>query len=132
MSASTTDQGLFGRMCDWVRVRFQRGDDLYALSRDDLKLMASDLGITEHDLREVLPKAADHSLLMDRMMVARGLDPDRIRHMWGALARDLEVTCARCGSVGRCRAELSIGVAADNCHEYCGNADTFDELLAGG
>lgn len=130
MSAAATDQGLLGRFCDWVKARYQRGDDLYALSRDDLALMASDLGITENDLRDVLPKAADNSLLMDQMMVARGLDPDRIRHMWGGLARDLEMTCCRCESVSRCRSELSLGLASRNCHEFCGNAETFDELLA--
>lgn len=131
MTGSVDGDGVFGRFCDWVKVRFRANDDLYALTRSDLALMATDLGISENDLRDVLPKAADNSLLMDELMIARGLDPDRIRRLCGGLARDLELTCARCGSVGRCRAELSIGVAAANAHEYCGNAETFDELLAG-
>jgi len=130
MSASPTDQGVIARCCDWVKARFERGDDPYTMSRDELALMASDLGITEYDLREVLPKAADNSLLMDRMMLARGLDPDRIRKLWGGLTRDLELTCCRCGATARCRAELTLGLAAENAHEYCGNAETFDELLA--
>ena len=131
MSAFDDGHGMFGRLCDWVKARAQRNDDLYALTRADLALMASDLGIAESDLRNVLPKAADNAPLMDEMMIQRGLDPDRIRRMYGGLARDLELTCARCGSVGRCRSELSIGVAAHNAHEYCGNAETFDALLAG-
>jgi hypothetical protein len=131
MSASDAGHGLLARMCDWVKARFVRGDDLSLLSHDDLALMASDLGITEHDLRDVLPKAADNSLLMDEMMIQRGLDPEKVRHLWGGLARELEMTCCRCGSVARCRAELQVGIAGQNAHEYCGNAETFDELLAG-
>ncbi len=131
MSASAKDHTLLGRFCDWVKARAHRNDGLYAMTRDDLAMMASDLGICESDLREVLPKAADNSLLMDEMMIARGLDPDRVRRMCGGLARDLELTCCRCGSVARCRGELQIGVAAQNAHEYCGNAEVFDELLAG-
>ncbi len=131
MSASNDDQGLLGRLFDWVKARVHRDDDLYALTRGDLAMMASDLGISESDLRDVLPKAADNSLLMDEMMIARGLDPDRVRRSCGGLARDLELTCVRCGSVARCRSDLAQGVAAERCHEYCGNAEVFDELLAG-
>jgi hypothetical protein len=131
MSASAPDQGAIGRFCDWVKARFQQGDDLYALSRADLSLMASDLGIAENDLREILPKSADNTLLLDKMMIQRGLDPEKVRAMWGGLARDLEITCCRCGAAARCRGELQLGLAAENAHEYCGNAETFDDLLAG-
>jgi len=131
MPAFDDGHGVFSRLCDWFKARAQRNDELYALTRSDLALMASDLGVTESDLRDVLPKAADNSLLMDEMMIQHGLDPDRIRRLCGGLARDLELTCARCGAVGRCRSELAIGVAVQNAHEYCGNAETFDELLAG-
>ena len=129
-STAADDQTLMGRLFDWVKARTHRDDNLYALSLGDLTTMAADLGITEADLRDILPRTSDHSLLMDEMMTARGLDPDRVRRLSGALMRDLELTCSRCGTAARCRSELAVGVADANCHEYCGNAETFDALLA--
>jgi hypothetical protein len=131
MSTPNDEHGLLGRLLDWLKTRVHRDDDLYALGRDDLTMMASDLGITETDLRMLLPKAADNSLLMERMMVARGLDPDRVRRTSAGLMRELELACARCGAVSRCRRDLDQGTAARHSHEYCLNAETFDELLAG-
>ena len=131
MSASANDPGLLGRLFDWVKDRVNRGNELYVLSRGDFATMASDLGICEADLREVFPKATDNSLLMDEMMRQRGLDPDRVRRMAGGLARDLEMTCSRCDSVNRCRRDLALGIAAAHAHEYCANAEIFDDLRAG-
>ncbi len=131
MLAYDVDQGLLGRLFDWVKAHTHRDDDLSALTRGDLGIMAADLGITEADLREVLPRTSDNSLLMDQMMVARGLDPDRVRRSCASLVRDLELTCSRCGSSHRCRRDLAAGTAAEHAHEYCGNAETFGELLAG-
>ncbi len=130
MHTSPNDTGLLGRFFDWVKDRVGPDDGLYALTRGDFAMMASDLGICESDLREVLPKTADNAALMDEMMRARGLDPDRVRRMTGGLARELEMTCSRCDSVARCRRALALGTAAVHAHEFCGNAEVFDELRA--
>ncbi|MEI7711707.1 MAG: DUF6455 family protein [Rhodospirillales bacterium] len=131
MSATAYDTSLFGRLFDWIQNRLRSDNELSALSHSDFAMMATDLGICESDLREVLPKTADNSALMDEMMLQRGLNPDRVRRLAGGLARDLEMTCSRCSSVNRCRRELALGIASANAHEYCGNAEIFDELLAG-
>lgn len=110
MPAYDDDQGLLGRLFDWVKARAHRDNGLSDLMRSDLGLMAADLGITEADLREVLPRAADNSLLMDRMMTARGLDPDRVRRSCASLVRDLELTCSRCWSAGRYRRRTRPGI----------------------
>ncbi len=130
-NTATDDRGAMGRFCDWIKARAQRNDDLSALTRGDLTAMAADLGVAEADLIQVLPRTSDHSGLMDKMMTARGLDPNQVRRMCGPLVRDLELTCSRCSASTRCRNELAVGVAAANSHEYCGNAGTFDALLAG-
>ena len=87
MSATANDPNLLGRLFDWIKDRFHTDNELYTLSHGDFAMMASDLGICESDLREVLPKADDNSALMDEMMLQRGLNPDRVRRLAGGLAR---------------------------------------------
>lgn len=129
MRDGATQAGLLNRVIDWFVDRGWRGGDTSQLSGHDLQLLASDLGVTEADLMDVLPRGPDNRLLMDRMMLARGMDPDKVRRMGVALVRDLELTCTRCRSTSRCGRDLAEGTAADTCHEYCGNADSFDWIM---
>jgi hypothetical protein len=124
-----SDPGLLGRMFDWIRERARRSQEIASLTQADLDFMASDLGITQADLLDVLPRAADDSRLMDRMMEARGLDPEHVRRNLGALVRDMELICTRCRATGVCRRDLLNGTADAHCHEYCENAETIDELV---
>lgn len=129
MSVST-DTSLLARAFDWIKARLARDNELATLSHADLLMLADDIGVTEADLRYVVPETGDHSELMDQMMIARGLDPAAVRAALGPLVHDMAITCARCGDVGRCRAELRAGTAAESCPEYCGNAALMSELLA--
>jgi rRNA maturation endonuclease Nob1 len=123
------ENGLLARAFDWIRERARRTEELASLTQADLDFMASDLGITQADLLDVLPRAADDSYLMDRMMEARGLDPEKVRRNLGALVRDMELVCTRCRDTGVCRRDLRNGTAEEHCHEYCANAETIDEIL---
>ncbi|MGE0418844.1 MAG: DUF6455 family protein [Acetobacteraceae bacterium] len=123
------DHGLVARALDWLFARGGAAGTPLHMSDADLRYMANDLGISVADLMDVVPRAPDNTVLMDRMMRARGLDPAAIRRMPAALVRDLEMTCTRCGDTGRCRRDLDAGTAAANCHAYCGNAVTFDAIL---
>ena len=127
MSAST-DSSLLSRAFDWIKTRASRDNEIAAMSRADLHYLAADLGITEADLRDVVPKVTDHSELMDQMMRARGLDPEAVRRSFSALVRDMEVTCARCRDSRVCRRELESGTAATYCHDFCANAEAMDYL----
>jgi len=122
-------QGLIGQVAHWIAERARANAEMARLSRGDISGMAHDLGVTEADLRDVLPRGADNSRLMDAMMRARGLDPAQVAHLSGAVMRDLELTCTRCGVVTRCRRELAAGTAAVHCGEFCGNVDVLDALL---
>jgi len=121
--------GLLGRAFDWFAARGWLQGANPRLSDTDLEMIANDLGVTQADLLDVLPRAPDSSLLMDRMMAARGLNPDQVRGSSSALVRDLELTCTRCNAKRRCERDLKAG-AAEHCHEYCGNAEMFDGMLA--
>jgi Family of unknown function (DUF6455) len=124
--------GLFSRAVDWVLSRGWCVTEPARLSKGELDLLAADLGLTQADLLDVLPRGPDNRLLMDRMMRARGLDPEAVRRSGAAPMRDLELTCTRCASSGRCSRDLEAGTAAEKAAIYCDNTEVFDELLARG
>ena len=132
MTILSAETGMLGRALDWLQTRMQARREFEGLTGMDLELMAGDLGVTQADLLDILPRGPDNSLLMDQMMVQRGLDPNTVRLHVAALMRDMELTCSRCQSVGRCRRDLAAKTAAEHCHEYCGNAEVFDELIEEG
>lgn len=127
-SAMDAGEGLIAQFVHWISGRMRMADEVAYLSCGDIAELAHDIGVTEADLREVLPRAADNSPLMDAMIRAHGLDPEKVAALSATLMRDLELTCTRCGKVGRCRQELAAGTAAEHCGEFCGNADTFAAL----
>lgn len=121
--------GLLGRVLDWVRVRCGTGDELAALSRNEIRDLASDLSLSEGDLLALSASMADNTVLMEGMMRARGFEPAQVRQSFATLMRDVERVCSRCRVTGRCRRELDAGTAAEHAHEYCPNAGTFDDLV---
>jgi hypothetical protein len=120
---------LLVKILDWIKLRIRRDNELSAMSHTDLQLLAADIGMNEADLRAILPRLRDHSELLDKMIQARGLNPELVRHIFSGAIRDMEATCARCPDVAYCRRELKAGTAAKNCHAFCGNARVIDELL---
>jgi hypothetical protein len=128
--STLTESSLFCRTLDWIKARAARDNELATMSRADLQVLAADIGVTEADLRDVVPRIGDHSDLIDKMMRARNLDPKAVRRAFGGVVRDMEVTCARCRDSGTCRLELEAGTAGAHSHEFCGNADAMDDLLA--
>lgn len=128
MSASAGDN-LLARVFDWIKARAVLSSELAAMSRADLQLLATDIGVSEADLRAIAPQLSDHSDLLDKMITARGLEPELVRRIFVGAVRDMETTCARCRDAGFCERELKAGTAAARSHEFCGNATMIDELL---
>lgn len=126
--STTADAGLLARAIDWLRARLARDNELAMLSHLDMHDLAADLGITDADTRDVIVLVSEHGELMDRMLRGRGLEPDAVRRCFGAIVRDLEVTCARCRDSRTCRRELDAGTAAMFCHDFCPNAAAMDRL----
>ena len=126
--------GLLGRVLDCVRAHVAPGADLATLTREDLRHIAGDLALAESAVLSLSAGAHDNTVLMERMMRARSLDPEEMRHAFSAALRDAERVCSGCRNTGRCRRELDAGTAAAHCHEFCPNAATFDYLVecAGG
>jgi hypothetical protein len=121
--------GLLGRVLDWVRERCGLGDELAAMSREEIRDLASDLSLSESDLAASSASLNDNTALMEGMLRVRGFDPAQVRNSFGTLMRDVERVCSRCRSTGRCRRELDAGTAAAHAHGYCPNAGTIDDLI---
>jgi hypothetical protein len=127
------DQGnstLIGRFFDRLKARLARNDELNGLTQADLEYLATELGLTSAEFRAIATWVGDHSGQMEQVMRLRGLDPDLVRRRFGGLMRQMEVFCAQCKSVGRCRRELDSGTAAKNVPAFCANAGTIDDLAA--
>jgi hypothetical protein len=58
------------------------------LSREQLRLIAMDLSLAETGLQSLLAGTRDNSVLMERMIRAHGLAPDRMRRALVTLLRD--------------------------------------------
>ena len=109
-------------------LRDTSGAEPAAISHLDLRHLAADLGVTEAALRDAVCQATDHSVLMDRMMRARGLDPETTRITFGNLMREMAETCTRCHDSTLCRVELDAGTANKHCHDFCGAAQVMDVM----
>ena len=122
------DTTVLTRALDWIKARLQRDAELAMLSSADMHYLATDIGISESDFRALAPRIADHSELMDQMMLARGIDPKLVRESFSALVRDMELSCALCPTPALCRKRLASGTAAETAHQFCPNADLMDTL----
>jgi hypothetical protein len=120
--------GLLGRVLNCVQAQVVPGTDLATLTREDLRHIAGDLALAESALLSLSVGARDNTVLMERMMRARGLDPGEMRRAFSMTLRDVERVCSGCRNTGRCRRELDAGTAAAHCNAYCPNAATFDAL----
>jgi Family of unknown function (DUF6455) len=121
--------GLLGRVLDCVRGHVVPGTDLATLTREDLRHIAGDLALAESALFSLSVGARDNTVLMQRMMRARGLDPQEMRQTFSMVLRDAERVCSQCGNTRRCKRELDAGTAAAHSDAYCPNAATFDDLV---
>lgn len=124
----SVDDGLLRRMLSWIATSHGGNGGAQPLSHGDLQTLSADLGVSPADLLDIFPRAEDDRALMDQMIRAHGLHPGVIHSLPAALLRDLEATCARCASKGRCRRDLKTGTAAARCQSYCGNAEALEAI----
>ena len=122
---------VFDAIADWVnkyRLRFGDGG-LEQCGPDDVKQMASDLGLSAGELKDMASKGPGAADLLGKMLVALGVDPEVIARTDPAVMRDLQRLCAACAHKSQCRHELADGTAAGHFHDFCPNAYTLDALF---
>ena len=123
-----SDGTVLTRALDWIKARVTRDNELAMLADADMHYLAMDIGITDAEFRALAPRIGDHSIQLEQMMLARGIDPVKVRQAFASLARDMEVSCALCPTPALCRRRLHNGSAAATAHEFCPNAALMDSL----
>ena len=119
-----------------LRNRLQRALDnrrsrieLQACPASELHRIASDVGLSDTDLRSMDCSHPGPSDLMPRRLEQLGLDPAYVRYARTATYRDLERVCATCKSWRRCARDMAHGDVETGMHSYCLNAPTIDALI---
>ena len=107
-------------LMDWFS---RRRDTL--LDQMEARRIAEDLGISVDDLMRLSQEPNDQADLMTRMMNLHGLDRDKLEDQYGAVVRDMAMTCGRCGNKAECRHDLATGQALESFDEFCANAEVI-------
>ena len=114
----------------WRRfVRRRRGiNELAACSPNELKRIASDVGLSGGDLRQLCLGEYGPSELLPQRLRLLGIDPEFVRHAEQAGFRDLARVCASCRASRRCARDLARGDVQAGMDGYCLNGPTIDAL----
>ena len=120
-------------VADWVnnyRNAVGQGGGLGRCDSEQVMQIASDLGVTPSELRELSAKGPNSADLLLKMLVALGVDPKALSDKEPLVMRDLQRLCTTCADKSRCAHELADGTAPAHFHEFCPNAFTLDALFA--
>ena len=117
---------LWGSIVKWLHMWAPNADAL-ELERcgDDIRRIAADAGLTEVDLRRLIPLGPQAAVLLPHMMEALNLDPEAAPL---EVLRDLQRVCSLCKNKAECTCELARGSADTNYVDFCPNADTLRAL----
>jgi len=113
---------IMNAMAEWARlcrVAFGAQDDLVQFLRAESVRTARLLAVPGW------PQAA---ILLRRMLIALGLDPDSLALRDHAAIGELQRTCAACEHKRECAEDLAKGTAAEDFYAYCPNAKALDSV----
>jgi hypothetical protein len=119
-------------IADWVKTYRHAVDaksEFAHCDPDEVKAIASDLGMTPSDLRTLASQGPEAAALLKRMLVALKVDPTILDKLDPRITRDLQRSCITCGEKRRCRHELAAGTAVGNMREFCPNALTLQDIF---
>ena len=113
----------WARLC---RIAFRGRDDIVQSLRQE-SVRAAFAAQTAAVMQSV-PGWPQAAILLRRMLVALGVDPDSPALKDHAALAELERTCAACEHKRECAHDLAAGTAAANFYAYCPNARTLDSI----
>jgi hypothetical protein len=129
---TSESHGAFAAIARWIdRYRDMLDPDhqFAACTRDEVEVIAHDLGMTSDDLRTLTRKGPDGARLLYKMLSALGADPKRLAKDDPLVMRDLQRLCVSCTYKRQCEHDLAEGRSAENYHDYCPNAYTLDLMF---
>jgi hypothetical protein len=114
----------------WRRTLSKRRaiNELAACPPDELRRIASDVGLNGNDLRQLCCGHNGPSELLPQRLHLLGIDPEFVRHAAPTTFRDLSRVCASCKASRRCARDLTRGDVQAGMDAYCLNGPTIDAL----
>jgi len=123
---------LFAAIARWIeryRARIHADREFAACTPEDVAAIARDLSLTQSELLAITRKGPDSALLLKRMLMALGVDPQKLAETDPLVMRDMQRLCIVCVHKRRCEHDLEEGITTEHYREYCPNAYTLDAIL---
>jgi hypothetical protein len=102
--------------------------ELQRCGEEEVARIAHDLSVSPAELASLASKGPNSALLLDKMLVALGVDRENKHVKDPRMMRDLQRLCFACDHKKLCAHELAAGTAKEHYHEFCPNAYTLDVL----
>src|SRR5262245_23229966 len=103
-------------------------NELAACPPSEIRRIASDVGLSGDDLRQLCRSDFGPSELLPRRLEMLGIDPEFVRHAEPTTFRDLARVCSSCRASRRCARDLARGDVQAGMEAYCLNGATIDAL----
>ena len=129
-----TLEPILGAIADWVRkYRYAVGlrNELAQCGPEEVASTARELGLSSRDLYRIARKGPNAADLLQKMLLALGVNPQKLASEDPLIMRDLQRLCIMCGQKKQCKHELAARTAGKNFRDFCPNAFTLDALLSG-
>lgn len=125
-------QMVLGAIARWVeKYRYARGmrREMANYTPDQVASVARELGVHPSELAALAQKGPHAADLLNKLLLALGVEPDKLEHDDPMVMRDLQRLCVSCGQKRRCAHDLASDESAAHFRDYCPNAFTLDALL---
>lgn len=123
---------ILGTIAGWItkyRDSLQSRAELQRCGTEEVARIAHEMNVSPAELASLVSKGQNSALLLDKMLVALGLDREKNKHLKDPrIMRDLQRLCFACDHKKQCAHELAAGTAKEHFHEFCPNAYTLDVL----
>jgi pyrroloquinoline quinone (PQQ) biosynthesis protein C len=129
-----TLQPILDAIADWVKkYRYAAGlrNELAQCGPEEVANTARELGLSSRDLYRMARKGPNAADLLQKMLLALGVSPQKLALEDPLIMRDLQRLCIMCGQKKQCKHELAAGTAGKNFRDFCPNAFTLEALLSG-
>jgi transcriptional regulator with XRE-family HTH domain len=127
-----TIEPILDAIASWMKkYRYAAGlrDELARCGPEDIAQTARELGLSSGDLCRLAKKGPYAADLLQKMLLALGVDPKALAATDPMTMRDLQRLCIMCEQKKRCAHELAAETAKKNFREFCPNAYTLDALF---
>ena len=122
---------IMNAVAEWTRLcRVALGghDDIVQSLRQESVRTAHALAAQAAALMQNVPGWPQAAILLRRMLIALGIDPDSPALRDHAAIGELQAACAACEHKAECAEDLANGTAAENFYAYCPNAKALDSI----